>query len=379
MENNRVEYLDSLRGLASISVILSHFVLAYRLDIQFKALFYSPLHLFFDGFAAVTFFFVLSGYVLTLSLDRKKEIAIGDFYLKRLFRIMPAYIVTLIISLICYSYYSVIRTNPESSEWINSFWSKPQDLNSFLRQLIFLRTPGHGELVCQNWTLNEEMKFSFLIPFLYFIGKKSSSLLFLTFNIVLAVLFNASVFVFHFSMGIYLALNQDRILTFFKKLKAQYAILIGCLTVLLYTYRYTIPMYYYYHFRKLNFLNNDDMIWVFTGLGSFLILLYCFSNLKIQSILNHSFFRFIGKLSYSIYLLHILVLIFLVPMFIHQLNNWGLSNKYLVWLSALGVLLIITFLLAYILTTLIEIPFVKLGSKLIKRYNVRKNIKSLVS
>jgi peptidoglycan/LPS O-acetylase OafA/YrhL len=379
MQNSRVEYLDSLRGLASISVILSHFVLAYRLDVHFKAIFYSPLHLFFDGFAAVTFFFVLSGYVLTLSLDRKDKIIIGDFYIRRIFRIMPAYIVTLIISLICYSFYKVIHTTPDSSQWINDFWGRPQDINSVLRQLVFLRAPGHGELVCQNWTLSEEMRFSFLIPFLYLIAKKFNTLLFFIFNIVLAVFFNASVFIFHFSLGIYLALNQDKILMVFKSLKAKYTILLLFFTILLYTYRYTIPMYYYYHYRSVNFLNNDDMIWVFAGLGSFLILLYCFVSKKIQAALNHSVFRFIGKLSYSIYLLHILVLIFLVPMFILQLNNWGLTNRFLIWPLALGALLGTTFLMAYILTTFIEIPFVKLGSRMIKKYNDRKSIKIDVS
>lgn len=44
--NNRIEHLDSLRGLASIIVVFSHFFLAYGIDINFKAVTYSPLHFF---------------------------------------------------------------------------------------------------------------------------------------------------------------------------------------------------------------------------------------------------------------------------------------------------------------------------------------------
>src|ERR1700728_2320688 len=70
----RIAYLDTLRGLASVQVLLSHSMLAFFLATAFASpwsrtpmgyLAASPLFFLIDGAAAVCIFFVLSGYVLT--------------------------------------------------------------------------------------------------------------------------------------------------------------------------------------------------------------------------------------------------------------------------------------------------------------------------
>jgi len=369
MKQKRIEYLDSLRGLASISVVISHFVLAYGIDQQFKLINFSPLHFFYDGFAAVTFFFVLSGYVLTLSLESKGAVILGSFYLKRIFRIIPAYIVTLFISLIFYYFYKINHTNPDTSLWINSFWGKPLDFFNFAKQMIFiLPSQGFAELMCQNWSLKVEMQFSFLIPFLYLIYKNTNFHFFFVLNIVLYFLFHFPVYLFHFSFGMILAMNHEIILATFISLKKRYKIVIIFTTIFMYTYRYTLPLYYYYFVRKESIIfGNDNLIWFITGLGSFLILLYSFTSPFIQKILQLDFLKFIGKISYSIYLTHLIVLIFVIPIFIQQLNMIGIINKYLIFILSLLFLLIITFILSYIVTSLIETPTAKLGNNFIKK------------
>lgn len=375
MKGNRIEYLDSLRGLASISVVISHFVLAYRLDLEFKLINYSPFHFFYDGFAAVTFFFVLSGYVLTLSMKNKVEVDLKSFYLKRIFRIMPAYIFVLFVSLLFYSFFSVIHTIPDSSSWINSFWDKPLDYKNFIRQIVFiLPLKGFAELVFQNWSLYVEMQFSFLIPFLFFIYKKVNFIFFLVFNLVLYFFFNIPVFIFHFSLGIMLAMNQDYILTSFNKIRINYKIVLVFFIICMYTYRYTLPMYYYYLIREYSpILSNNDLIWMISGFGSFLILLYCFVSIRLQKILNLQFFKFIGRISYAIYLTHLIVLIFIIPILIHSLNSIGITNNYVIWILSLLCLLIITTISSYFLTTYIEAPIAKFGNNMIKKYMPQKN------
>jgi peptidoglycan/LPS O-acetylase OafA/YrhL len=375
MKENRIEYLDSLRGLASISVVISHFVLAYRLDLEFRLINYSPLHFFYDGFAAVTFFFVLSGYVLTLSMRNKVEIELKSFYLKRIFRIMPAYIFVLFTSLLFYSFFNVIHTIPDTSSWINSFWSKPLNFINFIKQIVFI-TPenGYAELVFQNWSLFVEMQFSFLIPFLFLIYKKSNFIFFLVFNLILYFFFNIPVYIFHFSLGIALAMNQDYILTIFTRIKTNYKMILIFFIIFMYTYRYTLPMYYYYFLREYSvLLSNDDLIWIITGLGSFLILLYCFTSTRLQKMLNLHFFRFIGKISYAIYLTHLIVLIFVIPIFINYLNHIGIINSSIIWILSLLFLLFITTIFSYFLTTFVEVPIAKFGNNMIKKYISHKN------
>jgi peptidoglycan/LPS O-acetylase OafA/YrhL len=114
-------------------------------------------------------------------------------------------------------------------------------------------------------------------------------------------------------------------------------------------------------------LNNDTLIWILTGVGGYLLLLFVFISEKMKRILNTQFIRVIGRLSYAIYLVHGAVLIFVVPRLIVIINNIGVVNTYAVWTLALIGLLLVTLLAATILNKYVEIPFVKFGNKMIKK------------
>jgi peptidoglycan/LPS O-acetylase OafA/YrhL len=64
----RVEYLEGLRGVAAIQVVLLHFVSAFLPDQVDHA--FPPLRVLFDGHTAVYVFFLISGAVLTQSFAR---------------------------------------------------------------------------------------------------------------------------------------------------------------------------------------------------------------------------------------------------------------------------------------------------------------------
>jgi hypothetical protein len=65
-ETKRVEYLDSIRGLAALFVLLCHTTKAFDWPPAYWTLINWPfIYILFDGKAAVVMFFVLSGYVLS--------------------------------------------------------------------------------------------------------------------------------------------------------------------------------------------------------------------------------------------------------------------------------------------------------------------------
>lgn len=80
-EPQRLAYLESIRGLAAVQVVLLHFFSAFRPDLVFESaggspawyVHLSPLSFFYDGHSAVYVFFVLSGYVLSRSFERRLE------------------------------------------------------------------------------------------------------------------------------------------------------------------------------------------------------------------------------------------------------------------------------------------------------------------
>jgi peptidoglycan/LPS O-acetylase OafA/YrhL len=69
--NERVRYLEGLRGVAAVQVVLLHFVTAFLPDAVEHA--WPPLRVAFDGHTAVYVFFLISGAVLTGSFARGGE------------------------------------------------------------------------------------------------------------------------------------------------------------------------------------------------------------------------------------------------------------------------------------------------------------------
>lgn len=96
----RIDALTSLRFLAAIIVVFSHFGgnVSY-----IKALPYSLR----NGSVMVTFFFVLSGFVIAIA-NRNKDINIAEFYIKRIFRISPSYFFSIFLGV--YVFYGALNT-----------------------------------------------------------------------------------------------------------------------------------------------------------------------------------------------------------------------------------------------------------------------------
>jgi peptidoglycan/LPS O-acetylase OafA/YrhL len=90
-EPRRYYELDSLRGLAALTVVFLHFsrICSPRVVHIFN---YTPLRLLVAGRAAVILFFLLSGLVLTLPYKKNGRLDYGPFLLKRVCRLYVPYL-----------------------------------------------------------------------------------------------------------------------------------------------------------------------------------------------------------------------------------------------------------------------------------------------
>lgn len=68
MQAGKVQYLEGLRGIAAMQVVLLHFVSGFMPNFAEHA--WPPLRILFDGHTAVYLFFLISGAVLTPSFER---------------------------------------------------------------------------------------------------------------------------------------------------------------------------------------------------------------------------------------------------------------------------------------------------------------------
>ena len=84
----RFEVLDSFRGLAALIVFFHHLHVSNT---------FTQFDFFKNGFIFVEFFFVLSGFVITLSYFRSPKNIFTNFAMKRFKRIFPVHIIMLIV------------------------------------------------------------------------------------------------------------------------------------------------------------------------------------------------------------------------------------------------------------------------------------------
>lgn len=93
--------LDSLRGLAALTVVIHHFVISEAVKRSFVDRGPADIAFVHNGGLVVDFFFVLSGIVIALSYagPDKPSFSLRDFVIRRVARIYPLHIVMLLVML----------------------------------------------------------------------------------------------------------------------------------------------------------------------------------------------------------------------------------------------------------------------------------------
>jgi peptidoglycan/LPS O-acetylase OafA/YrhL len=145
---NYIPALDGIRAIALLLVLFSHSVI---FD-QFTSFRSVGLEL---GYAGVSIFFVLSGYLITRLLIQEEEktgsISLNLFYIRRAFRLLPALWLYLLVVWVLWVK-GLLPGNP----WY-----------SFITSLFYIRNLiGHGDVTNHLWSLSIEEQFYLLWPIL---------------------------------------------------------------------------------------------------------------------------------------------------------------------------------------------------------------------
>lgn len=137
-----------------------------------ESLMTKALLLVFNGSSAVTLFFVISGFVLGLSLDRGAGGVISSyvgFILRRAFRIYPALILSLLIVGAVMPWIISIDKAAMGSEWFNSLYREPFGMADLRDNALLIRTDMNP--VC--WTLKIELLAALFLPVLHAFTRKT--------------------------------------------------------------------------------------------------------------------------------------------------------------------------------------------------------------
>ncbi|MDD4915417.1 MAG: acyltransferase [Methylococcales bacterium] len=359
-----ISYLDSIRGLAALCVITEHFIIAYGLpcanaDCQ-RILDTAPFNFWWNGAAAVSMFFVLSGFVLSLKyfhsgrspdLQRFRPVA---YLITRLCRIWLPYALMVLISALIFLQTAdnpLPATLLPASDWLSAMWhGKSLSVADFFREAFLPALPVEAVLIPQAWTLNIELNLSLLLPLgLLLIEKGAAWLIF--FALFAMAFLGVNYFLLHFMLGLLIARYQQPIVSRLKTSRSQRRLtLIG--GFLLYSTG-----------DLLTDLLPEFIIWWQTGLGAGLLLLFALSSEKTQNLLSHPVLHHLGRISYSAYLLHMLVLLCLTPHILRVLETLT-RNHATLWLGGYLLTVTIAQLLSLLAYRLLETPAISLGKRL---------------
>ena len=285
---------------------------------------------------ALNVFFVISGFLVSKSFE--SSISLKSYFIRRLKRVIPGYIVALSVFVLVLSFFSRLS-------FTEYFTDKGTGLYLFWN-LIFLNfvhpcLPGvfENNFVCAVngalWTIKVEEGFYIVLPVIFYLIKKTRKpLLFLAFIYLVSVAYSY-VMLYHynnprlakqlpgsmmyFSTGIFLYLN-------FKYLYAYRWILFGCSSLVLY-------------FNSIFELNVFVLQPLFFGI-CIITSAYCFTYFK-------NFGKY-GDFTYGIYIYH-----FPIIQITRHLDLYNKYNPYFVGVSVM----ITVFILAFLSWNLVEKRF----------------------
>jgi peptidoglycan/LPS O-acetylase OafA/YrhL len=352
---DHLKYLDAARGIAAVMVLVYHFIgWRYHDKPEIKW-----AHLIANGSDAVSFFFVLSGFVLSYKpIVYGQTISVPRFYVTRIFRLMPGFIVTVCILALYWQ-----RDNLSFATLVDEFIFNK---NKLWEELFLLR--NQTRVYIPGWTLQLELAISFLIPFLVLMARSGRKvLLWFLLCVFLEGHLLINYFHVHFILGVLLS-------CYYKELRAE-----SFKQNVLYRYRYLLLLFGFILFS----IRHIDQIkpigptykylaayfqidfFIYTGIGSFIIIAWLICSDRIQHILTNPFLLFLGKVSYGIYLSH-----WFVIDVIYKHWDWLMTffPSILVGFIVMGLLsAVATITMATFLYHFVEHPFISLGKRISAR------------
>jgi len=328
-----IESLTSLRFFLAFIIFLFH----SKVHFEFKVGISLVDNFINNGAIFMTGFFILSGYILThvyQDVNFKKTKEILNFFIKRLSRIYPVYLIMSIV------YFILIK----GEEYVFTDWLRIIVNDFFLIQAFF---PGMFYLGANSttWSVSIEAFFYLFFPLVILLFKDKAKLL-LSFSYISSIIITLNIICYSLNQS----LNKiDLSLFYSNPIMRLNEFLIGIATYLI--------MQKYKQNNIPQVLKSPILIFLFIFLFSLSSLSsYKFSYMGLQfiniallslfilslhktntSLINNNLFKYFGRISYSFYLWQF------VPMELAKYLklNFSINNTWVLFFIALTVNLII--------------------------------------
>lgn len=391
MKQERIDWMDGLKGLACIFIVIHHFILGYYpaaylgaggyshcvsgADIRFAQ---SPIAFFTIGDLWVTVFCMVSGFLVAYQVFRMTdERQFSKALLKRYPRLMlPVFFVSaaVFVMLQLDLFYNSQAAALTHSEWLDQFYhDKSGIIELFTDSLIDDWLVGMRTIYSNAfWMLRDLFVGAFAAYILAAMGRKLQKGMLYVYIFVCILYLSVNSRVADFAFGVlaaYLVFRYQELFKEKKKLFMGIGLILLVVAVLLGAYPVGMePTNGYRYLAGLgNFLYHRLTPYLFYHkLAVFALLMGIFMVSAVQKLLSTKAGSFLGSISYAVYLIHIPVLFSLTALLFVKMQ--GLFKTYhAACLVAFVVSLFIIILLAWLFHKLVEKPCIRFTNRLVER------------
>lgn len=363
----RNQSIDALRGVAALLVMILHITGIFLLSpqIRSKGVFLNDFFEYIDiGRIGITIFFLISGFVICKSIRSTEKNAVWRFFIKRVFRLYPLFWFSMITGLIFIWY-----LNDRSIDL-------PLIVANATMLPAFFNEPF---IIGLYWTLETELIFYLLVAIFFVAGLLKNPVFLFLFTVILYSLFFLIVVWFGFDLPLphwkatpyHLGLMIFGILYRYEsdgdKLSGKfmgYAFSGRTILLLQFILVTLVPLAVLIQFLTSGIWNEtSDAIAYLIAIGLFLTGTRLWKRPSEMMI-------FLGTISYSIYLMH--------PVVMHIVLNTVQTNPFLDGAHVIIYVLassILTIIVSYLTYTFLENPINRYGHKL--AYLFRKPLDKL--
>lgn len=302
--------LDSLRGLAALVVVFHHFSMTWigAAHSERAARFWRipPMRYLLEGHRAVVLFFLLSGFVLALPQLRGARPHYVPYLLKRMCRIYLPYLVALALAIAgCWQFHG----SQAYGGWFAQTWAGSPTWRLTLAHLLFI---GNYPVEAYNtafWSLVQEMRISLFFPFLCAAVLRIRWTLAIWLPLLLTLVATMAErwallpshvawtisYTGDFILGILLAAHRESLESWLGRLSRKVYLLIVLASVGL----YCVP-------NKASVIGGTGQLGtdLVTSFGAVGLMLLSLSHRQTSGFLRSVGPVFLGRISYSLYLLH---------------------------------------------------------------------------